>query len=517
MQEEVQRTQEKLTKRIAYLRQLSTLASEVEEALSPASATQNEASGTADSSADQGSTWETVKSQLEELEKRTRSGGRVAIIGLEKAGKSTFLNALMGEDLLPYAKGRCTLATTTIRAAPKGSVPSLTIRYRTNAEFAAFQAELGGGAKNSDEDLNHIAQHGKALRALLDKPDKVEKESNVKELRKKVRAAVAHPATAYAVASVTLSVPIPEVDDGTEICDAPGVDSGMQLHEDALDSLIRDCDAVIYVKNGDEPSLKKAEQELVVRTKNAAGAAGLLAGRRSFVMLTKLDVKAVTEVTVAIHESKAAWKAYGVSDSRVFVVSPRAELLRRIDAKDWEDAIPQMNLPDTQFARKSIQDWDNLRESLSQPDFPDLLKKVRDFIRQGRFASIEERVDELEDDVVRRATKLEVEFAAKFNVPRSSDASLDYYHESRFQEWVDRYIKRTIGVEVGEVFGTLTAIVTALDKQPDDYRSRVESAFNELNTVTDLNRIFMKHRVNVPEPDKADMEAREALHNEVEA
>ena len=39
----------------------------------------------------------------------------IAIIGLEKAGKSTFANALMGNDILPSMEPRCTYTSTSIR------------------------------------------------------------------------------------------------------------------------------------------------------------------------------------------------------------------------------------------------------------------------------------------------------------------------------------------------------------------------------------------------------------------
>ena len=39
----------------------------------------------------------------------------IAIIGLEKAGKSTFANALMGNDILPSMDARCTYTATSIR------------------------------------------------------------------------------------------------------------------------------------------------------------------------------------------------------------------------------------------------------------------------------------------------------------------------------------------------------------------------------------------------------------------
>src|SRR4051794_36560885 len=52
-----------------------------------------------------------VKRQLDRLEK---GEFRIAVVGLEKAGKSTFVNAWLESDLLPTADERCTFTTTQI-------------------------------------------------------------------------------------------------------------------------------------------------------------------------------------------------------------------------------------------------------------------------------------------------------------------------------------------------------------------------------------------------------------------
>ncbi|MEH2373792.1 GTPase [Nostoc sp.] len=54
---------------------------------------------------------EPARRQLERLKKREF---RIAVVGLEKAGKSTFINAWLECDLLPAKGGRYTFTTTQI-------------------------------------------------------------------------------------------------------------------------------------------------------------------------------------------------------------------------------------------------------------------------------------------------------------------------------------------------------------------------------------------------------------------
>ena len=50
-----------------------------------------------------------ARRQLERLE---RGEFRIAVVGLEKSGKSTFINAWLESDLLPSDSRRCTFTTT---------------------------------------------------------------------------------------------------------------------------------------------------------------------------------------------------------------------------------------------------------------------------------------------------------------------------------------------------------------------------------------------------------------------
>ena len=94
--------------------------------------------------------------QLQELSARLTGPLRVAIAGKIKAGKSTLLNALLGEELAPTDAGECTKIVTWYR---KGDDPEVLLYPRSGAqEVAYFARDQGaldielGGREPSDVD-----------------------------------------------------------------------------------------------------------------------------------------------------------------------------------------------------------------------------------------------------------------------------------------------------------------------------------------------------------------------------
>jgi len=75
------------------------------------------------------------KAQLEELSDRLAGPLRVAIAGKIKAGKSTLLNALVGEELAPTDAGECTKIVTWYH---RGDQPQVFLHPRSGAAEAAF-------------------------------------------------------------------------------------------------------------------------------------------------------------------------------------------------------------------------------------------------------------------------------------------------------------------------------------------------------------------------------------------
>ncbi|MGA8044914.1 MAG: dynamin family protein, partial [Dermatophilaceae bacterium] len=83
--------------------------------------------------------------QLEDLERRLAEPLRLAIAGIVKAGKSTLLNAIIGERVAATDAGECTRLVTWYRHATTRSVTAvardgtttrLPIRRSTNGQLA---------------------------------------------------------------------------------------------------------------------------------------------------------------------------------------------------------------------------------------------------------------------------------------------------------------------------------------------------------------------------------------------
>ena len=66
------------------------------------------------------------------LKKLEKGEFEIAVIGLEKAGKSSFSNAIMDNDVLPTADARCTYTATCIKA---GEVDHAIVTFFSVEEF----------------------------------------------------------------------------------------------------------------------------------------------------------------------------------------------------------------------------------------------------------------------------------------------------------------------------------------------------------------------------------------------
>ena len=69
------------------------------------------------------------------LRKLKNNEFEIAIVGLEKAGKSTFANALMENNLLPTKDLRCTFTSTRIEYSGDDEDDSATVSFYTEDEF----------------------------------------------------------------------------------------------------------------------------------------------------------------------------------------------------------------------------------------------------------------------------------------------------------------------------------------------------------------------------------------------
>jgi hypothetical protein len=76
-----------------------------------------------------------------QLERLHANRFEVAVIGLEKAGKSALLNAWLGQEILPSARERCTFTSTEIWSAQTEQDQLLSIQYYSKEEIGKLQQQ----------------------------------------------------------------------------------------------------------------------------------------------------------------------------------------------------------------------------------------------------------------------------------------------------------------------------------------------------------------------------------------
>ena len=177
--------------------------------------------------------------QLEAITARlTEERLRIAVLGQFKRGKSTFLNALLGQAVLPTGLLPLTAVPTFLRDGPE---------YCVEVDYLDGRAGSWMTAAGPEATLA-------ALRKL------VTEEGN--------------PRNAAGIARVQVRLPAPLLAQGIELVDTPGIGSTLQHNTDAAFAVLPECDAAFFVVSVDPP-VTAAELDYLDRLR-AAGIAPIV-------------------------------------------------------------------------------------------------------------------------------------------------------------------------------------------------------------------------------------------------
>jgi len=252
----------------------------------------------------------------------------VAIVGLEKAGKSTLGNALLKDIFLPEYTERCTYTTTKIKAGTEDSGEIIFYTYEEfNADFQKMMTQIGyeGSAdmnmpldtfnawwqsmeeKNPDkfarfngttvEDIRFILRDNKIIREFLGKAPK--KFLGVEQLRSNdfrifitgiagyVDGAVDRKGYPYAVKQVNISSAMLGDMAHIVLYDVPGFDSPTNLHKKQTEEMLHAADAIILVTNvGSSPNLVGTQLDMLCKSRDEDNVA---LSEKAFVFGNRLD------------------------------------------------------------------------------------------------------------------------------------------------------------------------------------------------------------------------------------
>lgn len=207
----------------------------------------------------------------------------IAIVGLEKAGKSTFANALMGNKILPDADERCTYTSTCIKygndkavvkfftekefdqklrdnlaAMEIPNVEKYSLSTLSRSEYESLFSSLKQGEQmaygnNINKDILNILDNKDALlQFYLGKEDiYFEGEALRGEELKKY---IVSKDVAIAVKEVIIESSKLENMKNAIIYDVPGFDSPTKIHAEQTEDRMKKADVIILIASAEKPS-----------------------------------------------------------------------------------------------------------------------------------------------------------------------------------------------------------------------------------------------------------------------
>lgn len=281
-----------------------------------------------------------IRTQInDEYQRLKRNQFEVAVIGLEKAGKSTLLNGWLGADILPNLDERCTYTTTEIRSATLEN-QKIEIEYFSKEEFERdfkakqetrlqFESSQTATGRTYDEivqEINDIEKNKHIIESLLERPIETQKFTDFHEIKEVLRKNIADPAHARAVKRLVIHTPKLLSKKDVIFYDVPGFNSPVKLHREQAEARLRSVDIVLYAKQFETPSLTGDETSIL--DKNDLIDPYVKVGEKFFVALTRIDsAKTQDRYSDLLNKAYVEWNGKSqVPKERILPVCPPLEI-----------------------------------------------------------------------------------------------------------------------------------------------------------------------------------------------
>src|SRR4028118_827776 len=347
---------------------------------------------------------------------------RLLVLGDMKRGKSTFLNALIGENLLPSDVNPCTALLTVLRY---GSEKKVTVYFKDERrpEQLGFQQ------------FKH--------KYTIDPAEAKQLEQEKKQ---------AFPGVEYAV----VEYPLPMLEKGVEIIDSPGLNDTEARNELSL-GYINNCHAILFVLRASQPCTLGERRYLENYLKGRGLSVFFLVNAWDQVKEGLIDPDDVEELQEAEGKLRRVFKAnlaeycqvdgHDIYDERVFEVSAIKALRKRM--KDSSASLEGTGFPEFMGA---------LNTFLTQERAIAELRQARTLARQTYThtrEAVERRVPLLEQDVnqlKQKISSVEPEFNKLANIRNQFQQEIRSTRDTQARAIADSL--RTYVLNLGNTFET---------------------------------------------------------------
>lgn len=461
-----------------------------------------------------------------QLERLRANRFEVAVIGLEKAGKSALLNAWLGQEILPSARERCTFTSTEIWSAPTEQDQLLFIQYYTKEEINNLQNQRKDALtsallsdkekKEIQEDFDDTDKHLSAIYEFCRQKNGFSQPFvDISEINEHLQSAIfKNRAQSLAIKRIQLKTVRLRSDKDIIFHDVPGFNSGILMHAEQAIAHLKNCDAIIYAKEMKQPSITGPEKEMLLVVD--AEDPGIKVADKVFVVLTQADtLDDQIDLKDTYEKHKNYWPS--VPERRLIPVSARSHLV--------EFGIPS---EDTLRRSKSVDDKLKLKK-LGITDGIALLKEaVNYYIDNERAQVLQKRCDALVNNLRNFAGDILMRLEPVYGKVTESDFQEDDLLGKEFNQWWGRewqrikkdfdvwYAESIQGRKEADALGAehqeLAALHTAYDEKIGILLSNLTAAQPD-----ELKRIYTAGgTMSMPDPREGNYKIREELYREIQ-
>ncbi len=483
---------------------------------------------------------EAIKAEIGPL--KTLSGGaemadfKIAIVGSQSTGKSTFVNAWLGFDLLPTDSKRCTQAPIQLLAAGD-QAQRLDIEMFSKEEFEDRKRKLFDKAKVDDAEgrkakaeLEFITRRQEAFQTLIDNAQQSITFREFSEIRDTLTKFVTDPEHAMAVKELRLYTNHLDDLEGVVLYDIPSLDYGLGVEELADRRIMRECDMVILVQNAKTPTIMPSEKYMAKFLQEKAQ--NFAVSERLFVFLNGADLCDSKEVcTKNLELARREWKRVaGLPADHVQIgsallgLSAGGAYLREDtrEAHGGDDGLQERAEVLLQYLHPDVSriTEKNITEAVDEiAGVSSFRRQIKSLLREERVALFRAKCDSAVFEV-RRLSQQVLESAVTVysdNVETARRKVQDTWRLD-FAKWRSDYVETEIEAAVNEAFDKFQRAANANTAIFEKYQALIDEHVAVARREEAIKaRVFSRRHSSYSHPELANAAWRRELSTEIKA